>query len=88
MSAELVDVDPAVHSPTPEQLDRDFEEHTGTYNGFVHITMWFALHVPLLLAGLYLMTLGGSMWGGLVVLAAGIGVLGYGLATTASRRRK
>lgn len=85
--AQLVSVDPAIEEPTPAQIDAEYTEHTKTYNGFLHLTKWFLIHVPLLLIGLYVMTLGGSMAGGTVLIVIAIAALVYGILTTPGSAR-
>lgn len=80
--AKLVSVDPAIEEPNPVQRDAEYREHTRTYNGFLHLTKWFLIHIPLLLLGIYAMTLGGSMAGGVVLIVVGIAALVYGILTT------
>lgn len=80
--AKLVSIDPAIEEPTQAQLNADFSEHTGTYNGFVHLAMWFLIHIGLLLVGLYVMTLGGSASGGAVLIVVAVGALIYGIVST------
>lgn len=80
--AKLVSIDPTIEEPTPAQRSADFSEHTGTYNGFVHLAMWFLIHIGLLLIGLYAMTLGGSASGGAVLIVAAIAALIYGIVST------
>lgn len=83
--AQLINADPTVESPTPAVKEEEFREHIGTYNKFVHLAFWFCIHVPLLLGGIYVATLGGSMSGGIVLIVAGVAVLIYGIVSTAGR---
>lgn len=82
--AQLDSIDPTIEEPTPVQRDADFKEHTRTYNGFVHLTMWFLIHILLLLVGLYAMTLGGSVSFGAVLMVVAVAALIYGIVSTPS----
>lgn len=77
--AQLTNADPAIEEPTPEQLEVEYAAHTRTYNGFVHMCMWFIFHIPLLLLGIYAMTLGNSIALGVLLIIASFAVLGYGI---------
>ncbi|WP_332715908.1 aa3-type cytochrome c oxidase subunit IV [Pelagibacterium mangrovi] len=84
--AQLVSVDPAIAEPTPTQLDAEYAEHTRTYNGFVHLAKWFLIHMALLLGGIYVATLGGSVVGGVAIIVIAFAALIYGIISTASTR--
>lgn len=80
--AKLVSIDPAIEEPTPIQRSADLAEHRGTYNGFIHLAMWFLIHIGLLLAGLYTMTLGDSAAGGALLISVAVAALIYGIVST------
>ncbi|SDG83661.1 hypothetical protein [Pelagibacterium luteolum] len=73
--AQLVNIDPAIETPIPVQNDSDQQEHVRTFNSFVHVVLSFVLHAPLLLGGIYAMTLGGSVALGALMAVAGIAIL-------------
>lgn len=75
---------PVIEDPATGAAAPEFAEHARTYAGFVHILMWFAAHLLLLLGGLYVMTLGGSVAGGLLIMAVAVGLLVYGLLSTSA----
>lgn len=75
---------PVIEDPATGAAAPEFAEHARTYAGFVHILTWFAVHMLLLLGGLYVMTLGGSVAGGLLIMAFAVGILVYGLLSTAA----
>lgn len=75
---------PVIEDPETGPKAPEFAEHARTYAGFVHILITVAVHLLLILAGLYVMTLGGSIAGGLLIMAVAVGVLVYGLLSTAT----
>lgn len=77
---EVSNPDPLVDSPASVPTGPDMGEHVRTYSRFVHLAWTFMLHMPLLLGGIYVMTLGGSPVGGVFLIAAAIIVLLFGIA--------
>lgn len=78
----LDNVDPAIETADEAARDKALSHQIDTYNRFIHLTGWFIVHVPLLLLGLYAMTLGGSVWGGATLIVVAIAVLIYGVITS------
>ncbi len=70
--------DPLIESPV--ETRGDMTEHTRTYDRFVRMVFWFIFHIPFLLIGIYVMTLGGQPIGGAFLVAVGIAVLIFGSA--------
>lgn len=67
-------------SPDAQQV---YAEHERTYRGFVTLSVWFVIHVFLILAGIYFVTLGESPYlGGFFWLLALI-LMGYGILNAA-----
>ncbi|WP_340120159.1 hypothetical protein [Pelagibius sp. 7325] len=53
-----------------------------TFHGFVHMSAWFAIHIIIILAGLYFLGVQNLATFGIFLIAAGVVALGYGAATT------
>jgi IS5 family transposase len=72
--------DPFIESQIPES--QEMSEHIRTYDRFLHLLGWFILHMPLLLGGLYLMTLGGQPIGGAALIFLSMVILIFGIGRT------
>ncbi|WP_196258671.1 hypothetical protein [Pelagibacterium limicola] len=72
--------DPLIDSQMPGS--QDISEHVRTYDKFVHLLGWFLVHIPLLLIGIYVMTLGEAPFGGAIVIFVSIVILIYGVGRT------
>lgn len=68
--------------------DGEYLAHLRTYERFKHLAFWFSLHVALILAGLYFVTLTAWWFFGALIILAGVGALAYGVLTTERAGRK
>lgn len=62
----------------------DFAEHARTYRRFIGMLAWFLFHIPFLLIGLYVMTLGGQTIAGAAFIVFGLTLLVFGFVRTLS----
>jgi len=62
--------------------EAEFQSHLRMFRRFRHLAFWSALHVFIILLGLYFAAVLDQLILGILVILAGLAVMGYGLITT------
>lgn len=57
----------------------DYREHLRTFGGFTHFLKWSAIHVAVLLLGLYFLVIAGDPVTGMTVIVLAVGVFIWGM---------
>lgn len=71
-----------ISQDTQDMNKDDYQSHLRTYNRFKHLAFWSCIHLALILAGLFFLTVKGWLTFGLLVMLIGLGTLGFGVMTT------
>lgn len=73
---------PMNHQETSNMSEAEFQSHLRMFRRFRHLAFWSGLHVFVILLGLYFAAVLDQLFLGVLVILAGLAVMGYGLITT------
>lgn len=65
--------------PQAEMPAMDYREHLRTFSSFTHFVKWSAIHVMVLLLGLYFLVIAGDPVTGMTVIVLAVGAFIWGM---------
>lgn len=79
--------DPAIETPAHRSVEEDYPAHVHTYNRFLNLVKWFAIHLLLLTVGLYFLVMAANPVAGSMFILIAVAALVYGIVRNPNARQ-